>query len=88
MLTADGVEPYFYFGSRVVRNERYKLWVDTQGQSIKLFDLKADPAEANNLIGSTDPELRFVREQLEAVIQSFPKKDAKPKYDPPRNSGI
>jgi len=47
-----------------------------------LFDLLADPAETNNLIESTNLGVVAARKKLEAVVQSFPGKDAAPKYDP------
>jgi len=69
------------FADRVVRDKQYKLWV-LDGRSTRLFDLLADPAETNNLIESTDPRVVAARRKLEAVVQSFPSKDAAPKYDP------
>jgi arylsulfatase A-like enzyme len=80
-LTADGVIPKMKFTDRVVRDKQYKLWV-LNGKSARLFDLLADPAETNNLIDSTDPKVLAARRKLEAVVRSFPVKDAKPKYDP------
>ncbi len=79
-LTARGVEPKVPFADRVVRDKRYKLWV-LNGKSAKLYDLIADPAEKQNLIDSTDPNITAARKKLEAVVQSFPKRDARPKYD-------
>jgi len=68
------------FADRVVRDRQYKLWV-LDGRSARLFDLLADPAETNNLIDSTDPRFVAARKMLEAVVQSFPGKDAAPGYD-------
>ncbi len=68
------------FADRVVRDKRYKLWV-LDGKSAKLFDLLADPAEKNNLIESKNPDVIAARKKLEAVVQSFPGRDAAPKYD-------
>ncbi len=80
-LDAKGVRPKQDFTDRVVRDKQYKLWV-LNGQSAKLFDLLADPAEQNNLIDSTDPKVVAARKRLEAVVQSCPKQDARPRYDP------
>ncbi|MHC4604775.1 MAG: sulfatase-like hydrolase/transferase, partial [Planctomycetota bacterium] len=41
-----------------------------------------DPAETNNLIESTNASVVAARRKLEAVVQSFPGKDAAPQYDP------
>ena len=79
---ADGrVRTKKTFTDRVVRDKRYKLWVEN-GKSSKLFDLLSDPAEKNNIIDSPDPKVAAARAKLEAVVQSFPRTDASPKYDP------
>ncbi|MHC4807597.1 MAG: sulfatase/phosphatase domain-containing protein, partial [Planctomycetota bacterium] len=80
-LTDVGVAPKVQFADRVVRDKQYKLWV-LDRSSAKLFDLLADPAEANNLLDNTDPKVLAARRRLEAVVQSFPAEDARPKYDP------
>ncbi|MGH9340177.1 MAG: sulfatase-like hydrolase/transferase [Acidobacteriota bacterium] len=79
--TSEGVGSKTPFSDRVVRDKRYKLWV-TGGKSARLFDLTADPAEAHNLIDSKDPKIVAARRKLEAVVKSFPKQDARPRYDP------
>ena len=80
-LTAKGVEPKMSFTDRVVRDKRYKLWI-LNGKPAKLYDLTQDPAETKNLIDSTDATVVAARKKLEAVVASFPKKDARPKYHP------
>ncbi len=78
----DGrVVPIKQFADRVVRDKRHKLWL-LDGKPANLFDLLADPAETNNLLESPDPDVLAARKKLEAVAQSFPKRDAAPKYDP------
>ncbi|NQT14020.1 MAG: sulfatase-like hydrolase/transferase, partial [Planctomycetes bacterium] len=52
-LDERGVRPKQVFTDRVVRDKRYKLFV-VDGEPRKLFDLKADPAELENLIDSAD----------------------------------
>jgi len=80
-LDAEGVRPKQGFTDRVVRDKRYKLWV-LNGESARLFDLLADPAEEHNLIDSTEAKVVAARKRLEAVVQSCPKQDARPRYDP------
>ena len=80
-LTARGVEPKVPYADRVVRDKRYKLWI-LNGKPAKLYDLTRDPAETKNLMDSTDASLVAARKKLEAVVASFPKKDARPKYHP------
>ena len=78
----ERVVPVFEYRDRVIRDKRYKLWIDKQRQSDKLFDLKEDPAELKNLIGSNDPVIVAARKRLETVAAGFPRKDGHPRYDP------
>jgi arylsulfatase A-like enzyme len=79
---ADGrVKTKKTFTDRVVRDKRYKLWVEN-GKSLKLFEILSDPAEKNNIIDNPDLKVAAARTKLEAVVQSFPRTDASPKYDP------
>ena len=80
-LDEKGVRPKIDYAERAVRDKRYKLWVQ-KGQSTKLFDLIADPAETRNLIASTTPKALAARKKLEAIVATFPKHDARPRYDP------
>jgi len=80
-LTPQGVAPKQEFTDRVVRDKRYKLWV-LNGESAKLFDLAADPAEENDLLQSDRPAVVAARKRLEAVVALCPKQDAWPKYHP------
>lgn len=54
-------------GPRVVRDQRYKLWSDG-----RFYDLKADPAEAQDLGQSGAPEIVAARRRLEQVLKSLP----------------
>ena len=80
-LTKQGVEPVQTFTDRVVRDKRYKLWIEN-GTPSRLFDLENDSGEAENLIGSADSAVAEARHRLETVVQSFPRRDARPQYDP------
>ncbi len=80
-LTTQGVRPVADFNDRVVRDKRWKLWI-VGGRSTRLHDLTRDPDEKENLIESSDPAALAARKRLEAVVASFPKKDAWPRYDP------
>jgi hypothetical protein len=68
------------YRDRVIRDKRYKLYVENDRSSVKLVDLKEDPDEFTNRLD--DPELIEVRKQLEAVEKSFPPQDASPRYTP------
>ena len=53
-------------GSRMLRDERYKLIWYPAGNSIQLFDLKTDPGETRNL--ADDPNASEVRQNLESRL--------------------
>ncbi len=80
-LDEKGVRPVKDFADRVVRDKRYKLHV-LDGMAARLHDLLEDPGETVNLIGSDKPEHLAARRKLTAVVESFPKTDARPRYDP------
>ncbi len=80
-LTPDGVVPAVDYADRVVRDKRFKVWVEN-GAVSRLYDLQKDPAETKNIIDSTDPDAVAALEKLTAVVESFPEKDGVPQYDP------
>ena len=80
-LEDGAVHPAADFADRVVRDTRYKLWVE-KGRPTGLFDLAKDPGEKANLLDHPEPEAVAARERLEAIAREFPKKDAAPQYDP------
>ncbi len=87
-LTEKGVENQYVFRDRVLRNKRYKLYVGTNRQPEKFYDLQADPFEKNNLINSLNTSKREKNfKQLADNIKSFPEKDNDPIYkpNPPQN---
>ena len=81
-LTEDGVENAFVFRDRVIREKRFKLYVGTNKKPEKLFDVLADPAETNNLIGSNDPDAVAALARMSAIIPSFLDRDNDPIYTP------
>ncbi|MDH3652131.1 MAG: sulfatase-like hydrolase/transferase, partial [Saprospiraceae bacterium] len=82
-LTADGVENQYTYRDRVMRNKRYKIYIDGQGEPEKFFDLRNDPFEESNLIHKIDSlDLRGDYNQLLAVLNKFPNRDSDPRYKP------
>jgi|TARA_B110000495_G_C23002883_1_gene592061 arylsulfatase A-like enzyme len=81
-LTDDGVENRFVFRDRVLREKRFKLYVNTQRQAEKLVDVLADPEEETNLINSSDPEVQAALARLKPIIATFPERDNDPIYTP------
>ena len=78
----DGrVVNYFSFRDRVIRDKRYKVYVDTTIKVIyELYDLKSDLGERNNLLNSDDPGVKKALEKFNKILQSIPDKDANPRY--------
>lgn len=80
-LTEEGVQPVQIFTDRIVRNHRYKLWIE-EGTPSAMYDLELDPDETENILESPKPEHREARDSLEAILYSLPYKDAAPRYTP------
>lgn len=82
-LTENGVENQFIFRDRVLRNKNYKLYINSNRKPEKFFDLNNDYEERNNLIDSLNTEERKINfNELFEVIETFPKKDSDPRYNP------
>ena len=82
VLDEKGVRGATDYATRVIRDKQFKVWVDNRAATIRLHDLKADPQEKTNLLGSETPEHRAALAKFQAVIDSMPKADARPRYDP------
>ena len=80
-VEADGLHGKVPFCERVLRDKRFKVWVSEDRQITALYDLKNDPAEQVNLINSTDPACQSALKKFQAILASFPKKDARPSYE-------
>jgi arylsulfatase A-like enzyme len=82
-LTVNGVENQYVFRDRVLRNQKYKLYINSEREPEKFFDLLVDDLESNNLLDSLNTEERKGNfNQLLQVSQTFPKMDNDPKYYP------
>ena len=68
------------YRDRVIRNKRFKLYVETDRSSAKLVDLETDPAELKNRL--TDPKLAGALRELKAIEKTLPAADASPRYSP------
>ena len=64
----------------MIRNKRFKLYVETDRSSAKLVDLETDPAELKNRL--TDPKLAGALRELKAIEKTLPAADASPRYSP------
>ncbi|WP_372935473.1 sulfatase-like hydrolase/transferase [Seonamhaeicola sp.] len=72
------LENAILFRDRVLRNEKYKVYVDTLQQITRLFDMEKDPYETNNLID--DAEMEQVLKAFKTKVEALPNLDNNPKY--------
>ncbi len=66
----------------MIRDKRYKVWVNTNKRIDRLHDLQEDPKEETNLIGSKNQEHRLALSKFKQVVSTLPDKDARPSYEP------
>lgn len=66
------------YRDRVIRNKRFKLFIDKNRQPEKLIDLQNDPEEKMNLLDN--PAHIQVLKELSSVADKFPETDASPRY--------
>ncbi|MDO5968754.1 sulfatase-like hydrolase/transferase [Flavivirga aquimarina] len=72
------VENYFTFRDRVIRDSRYKVYLDTLKQLHRIFDMKTDPYEQRNLIDTAG--LVPILEKFKLIVNALPNEDAQPSY--------
>ncbi len=80
VIRNDRVENYYSFRDRVIRDNKYKAYIDTTKIISELYHLESDPQEVNNLVSSHDPDIQKALLKFNKVLQSFPDQDANPKY--------
>jgi arylsulfatase A-like enzyme len=81
-LDSDGVRGVKDYADRVIRDKRFKVWVDSNKEITALYDLKQDPLEKQNLLSSTDPKHVGALEKFQSVVDLTPDKDGRPQYRP------
>ncbi len=81
-LDEAGVRGKVDFASRVIRDKRYKVWISEEKRIIRLHDLRDDPRESVNLLGSDKPEHAAALKKFQAVLDTLPDQDARPLYTP------
>jgi len=81
-LDEKGVRGKVDYAERVIRDKRYKVWVNEEREIDRLYDLQADPLEAKNIIASTKSEHRAALLKFQAIVDTMPQKDARPQYKP------
>lgn len=81
-LDKEGVRGKVDFATRVIRDKQFKVWVSAEKKIIRLHDLKSDPQEEKNLLGSDKKEHLQMLEKFQSVLDDMPDKDARPLYEP------
>lgn len=80
-LDALGVRGKDDFATRVIRDKHFKVWVSNEKSIIRLHDLHADPWEERNLINSRLAKHRAALAKFQAVLDTLPDRDARPRYE-------
>ncbi len=75
---AGRVISLYRYRDRVIRDKRYKLYVETDRSAAKLVDLQRDPDELKNVID--DPRYATALAALREVERQFPDEDGSPRY--------
>ena len=73
------VENYHKFRQRIIRNQEYKAYLDTSKQIHRIFNLKKDPYETENLIDQK--EVTATLEKFQAMVNMLPNEDGQPIYE-------
>jgi len=81
-VDAKGVRGVNDYADRVMRDERYKVWIETNRQIVALYDLQEDPLEQTNLLANVRPDIVAARLKFEGLVRNMPPVDARPKYRP------
>lgn len=78
------VVPKDPYDERVLRDKRYKVWVNGKGEITKLYDMQDDPWEKTNLLSvpKETTEQAVAVAKFQAILATFPKEDAAPAYNP------
>lgn len=79
-LDDAGVRGVHDYADRVIRDKRFKVWVEPDRAVSRLYDLGEDPLEKNNLIDSQRPEHRAALKKFQNIVDSTPDRDARPQY--------
>lgn len=80
ILDEKGVRGVLDYAPRVIRDKRYKIHVH-DGAIREFYDLREDPGETSNLLGSSSAEYTSALNKLRAVADAMPERDGRPRYD-------
>lgn len=74
------MQNYCAFRDRVIRLDNFKIYIDRNQKANRVFDLKNDPYELNNIMSSDKLSVQFW-EEVDKVIATMPAKDNQPAYE-------
>jgi arylsulfatase A-like enzyme len=86
VITEDSlVQNRFEFRDRVIRTQKYKAYIDTVKQVVRIFDMEKDPYEITNLIDKE--ELKPVIAEFKEILKDIPLQDNNPTYTRLKSNG-
>lgn len=78
-IDEDGmIKNWYRFRDRAIRDQRYKVYLDTMKQIHRLYDLHEDPQEKVNLIGIEG--MLDIIAGFEKIVKELPDEDQHPDY--------
>ncbi|MDE0102242.1 MAG: sulfatase-like hydrolase/transferase [Bryobacterales bacterium] len=78
-LDDRGVRGVLDYAPRVIRDKRHKVHVH-DGMVTEFYDLREDPWEERNLVGTAVSEHIRALAKLRLIVASMPERDARPRY--------
>ena len=85
-LDNDRANDLHKFRDRALRDENYKVFVDTLKQISHIYKITTDIEEKENLINSTSEEVKNTLVKFQKIIDGLPTEDAQPNYTKLNNS--
>ena len=80
-VTEAGIENQYWFRDRVLRNERFKAFIGSERQLVKLVDLASSTPDRD--VQHVDaPDVQATKRLFQKAVASMPPFDADPIYKP------
>ncbi|WP_236978817.1 sulfatase-like hydrolase/transferase [Membranihabitans maritimus] len=75
------IRNHFTFRDRIMRNERYKIYIDTLRRIQRMYDLSTDPYETKDIANSDIETVENIRNQVQEILSFIPEADEHPDYE-------
>ncbi len=75
------VKNIYKFRDRVIRNKRFKAFVNTDQKIVEIYDVTSDIEEEKNLINVKNAEVVETLKFFDKIVNKLPSEDAQPKYN-------